>query len=412
MKEILIITDSIDINSSSGSKTNLAIIDNLVYCGFNVFVIHNTNNKNIDTKYNNSKIVISKWDPLYLLGGGTRFLFRHTGININKWFESVFGFSAEFFSTAKAYTRAINRNKKQYDLVLTLSIAASFRPHYGALKCYAIHEKWLAYIHDPYPFHFYPRPYNWVQPGYNKKEQFFHKLSQNAKWFGFPSRLLMDWMSSYFPTMEKKSVLIPHQISKVEVPVFNTSSYWNPEAFNLLHAGSLMKQRPADGLILGFQRFLKKNPESAEFARLHLIGPADYHAKKLKEYSDETPQIKLNLKGVSFKEAYWLQKEASVNIILESKSEISPFLPGKFPHCIEANKPVILLSPYYSESRRLLGSDYPFWCENDDIEKISNYIELIYSDWFNKINYEINRPDLLEYMGVGTLQNTINNLLN
>lgn len=411
MKNILILTDSLDVNSSSGAKTNSAIINNLVSCGFYVFVLHNTNKKNINFNCDNARIVINKWEPLYLLGGITRFLFRRTGINTNKWFEPLFGFSLEFFSTTKAYTQALNKYHEKYDLVITLSIAASFRPHYGVLKCEAVHCKWLAYIHDPYPFHFYPRPYNWVQPGFKQKEEFFHNLSQKAKWFGFPSSLLMDWMGTYFPDMKNKGLLIPHQISECDIPVFNTSLYWNPKEFNLLHAGSLMKQRPADGLILGFLRFLEKKPEAIKYSRLHLIGPADYHAKKLNDYSVKIPQIKLNLDGVSYNVAYWLQREASVNIILESKSEISPFLPGKFPHCIDANKPVLLLSPYYSESRHLLGSDYPYWCENDDIEKISICIELLYLNWINNINDEINRPDLLEYMGAEQLQKTINNLL-
>ena len=44
-----------------------------------------------------------------------------------------------------------------------------------------------------------------------------------------------------------------------------------------------------------------------------------------------------------FKMVYAMQQHAAVNIILEARAEISPFLPGKFPHCVNADKPLLLL---------------------------------------------------------------------
>src|SRR5690606_12996865 len=92
-----------------------------------------------------------------------------------------------------------------------------------------------------------------------------------------------------------------------------------------------------------------------------------------------------------------LQYNAAVNVILEAKSEISPFLPGKFPHCVVANKPILLLGPYYSETRRLLGTSYPFWSEIDEVESILNILEDLYEKW-NKNESELNRPDLNYYL--------------
>jgi hypothetical protein len=106
-----------------------------------------------------------------------------------------------------------------------------------------------------------------------------------------------------------------------------------------------------------------------------------------------------------------LQEQVSVNIILESKSEISPFLPGKFPHCVVANRPLLVLSPYYSETRRLLGSDYPYWSEADDENKIFLLIEQLYLAWKNKELNELNRLDLEAYLSISYLKNTLEELL-
>ena len=45
MKKILVIVDSIDVNDSSGSKANVALIQNLAACGFDVLVLHYTQKK-------------------------------------------------------------------------------------------------------------------------------------------------------------------------------------------------------------------------------------------------------------------------------------------------------------------------------------------------------------------------------
>ena len=43
MKKILVVVDSIDVNDSSGSKCNVALIENLAYLNYAVTVIHNSN---------------------------------------------------------------------------------------------------------------------------------------------------------------------------------------------------------------------------------------------------------------------------------------------------------------------------------------------------------------------------------
>ena len=107
----------------------------------------------------------------------------------------------------------------------------------------------------------------------------------------------------------------------------------------------------------------------------------------------------------SFTSVQKMQKSTALNVILEAKSEISPFLPGKFPHCVEANKPILLLGPKLSESKRLLGEDYPYWTEIDNEDKIAQILEILYFKWkVSPKEFNLNRNDLVEYLSVPFLK--------
>jgi hypothetical protein len=340
-----------------------------------------------------------------------RLISRNFKINLAPFLEQIFGFSFTFFNDTKSITKALKKQTFQPDLIITLSKGASFRPHYALLKIPHLHSKWMAYVHDPYPFHYYPRPYNWVESGYKRKEFFFLEVSQKAKYSGFPSLLLQEWMGSYFPNFLKTGTVIPHQNSKYEMDQLDDPTYFDSTKFNLIHAGNLMKQRSPEGLIQGFLLFLDRNPTAAKESQLMLLGPASYHDSLLKTYQKEHPEIYVYNGTVPFDVVYSLQQKASVNIILESKAEISPFLPAKFPHCIAANKIILSLAPYYSETRRLLGAAYTYWSEVDDVEKIAILIETLYWLWKqNPDNLILNRLDLEEYLSVGYLKKGINSL--
>jgi hypothetical protein len=172
-----------------------------------------------------------------------------------------------------------------------------------------------------------------------------------------------------------------------------------------------MKQRSPKGLLEGFTLFLSRNPAAKEESSLILLGQASYHKVLLDRYKNNNFPIYIEDQNVSFNRVYLLQKTVSVNIILESKAEISPFLPAKFPHCIAANTIILSLSPYYSETRRLLGSNYEFWSEVDDVEKIAYLIEKLYQLWKQSPdNLLLNRIDLENYLSVDYLKKVISDL--
>ena len=173
-----------------------------------------------------------------------------------------------------------------------------------------------------------------------------------------------------------------------------------------------MSERSPEGLIKGFEMFLAKNYEAKKDARLILLGNASDHTEMLNHYQKDIPELFIYNGNKPFDEVYHVQKNVSVNIILESKSEISPFLPAKFPHCIEANKMILSLAPYYSETRRLLGNDYEFWSEVDDVDKIALLIEKLYQLWKKDSDgLSLNRIDLEKYVSVVYLKEVINKVL-
>lgn len=401
VKKILVVVDSIDVNDSSGSKANVALIENLQKCGFDLLVLHYTQ-KNIRlNEIECISISEKKWHLYYLFSRMQRYFTRFTSIHLNKLVENLFGFSFTFFNDSNSIAEAVKRhNNFQPDVILTLSKGASFRPHHALLKVPEYHSKWLAYIHDPYPFHYYPNPYDWSEPGYKKKIDFFKLVATKAKWIAFPSVLLKEWMSNFFPKMDEKGIIIPHQNSTVKL-TNELPDFFDASKFTLLHAGALMKQRDPRFLMEGYLLFLQNNPSAKATSSLLLIGNNSYHEAFLNTFKNNK-NICLST-YLPYQVSQNLQHAVTVNIILEAIAEVSPFLPGKFPHCVQADKPILLLAPFRSETKRMLGADYPYWSEANDVLKIASNIQKLYENWLIKPE-KLNRKDLIDYCDYQSLE--------
>ena len=292
--------------------------------------------------------------------------------------------------------------------MISLSQGGSFRPHHALLKISEWHKKWVAYIHDPYPMHWYPKPYIWHEPGWKQKEEFMRKMATKCEYAAFPSQFLMEWMGTKEKKYLEKGIVIPHQLSQdLLIDEGSLSSILKENEFNLVHAGNLLQARNPHGLIAGFKLFLQKKPGAR--ANLLQIGPSFHFRDYLEKQSELEPKIRIIKAGRAFKEVLEIQSEASVNIILEANADFSPFLPGKFPHCIQADKPILLLGPEKSEARRLLGKDYPYWSEIDDAEKIARHIEKLYQGW-EEGNQRLERKDLKKYLSEEHLKEIIQSL--
>lgn len=394
--KILIISESINIEDSSASKVNVALIQNLKKGGHDLKVFHFSHKKIQLEGLECVLIPENRFSVLFLLSRFVRVFQRYTGVYINYTVEKWFGFSFTHTNDTKRIARFIkNENLADFNLILTLSKGGSFRPHRAMLKLPNFHHKWMAYIHDPYPFHMYPRPYNWIEYGYISKEKMMRSIMENANKIAFPSLLLKEWMQSYFPCIEDKSIVIPHQIN-TNIPLAKLPEYFTSNQFSLLHAGNLLKQRNPKYLLEAYTLFLEKHPEAKIVSKLYIIGNNEFHKELLSQYENHSNII---IKSYTeYKIIANLEKNVSVNIILEAVSEISPFLPGKFPNCVIADKPILILGPYYSEVKRLLGKNYPYWSEANDSITIENTISELYLQWkLNPHSLKLNRNDLFEY---------------
>lgn len=412
-KKILIVAESIDLEDSSGSKANVALIYNLHKIGYDIQVHHYTRKEINLSNIPCFLIKENKRSLLYLLSRTERQLRNNLKIDFHKSLEKIFGFSFTLFNDRNSIVSAVG-NLKDFkpNLVITLSKGGSFRPHHALLGLPNFHDKWLAYIHDPYPMHLYPRPYTWIEPGYYIKWKFMKAMADKAAFPAFPSELLKEWMGSFFKGYSEKGVIIPHQVMSINYPQRRVPNYFSQDKFTILHAGNLLNFRDPKGLVEGMKLFLKRNKDAESKVQLIFVGAMSGFFDFLKKEETKMPEV-FAIKGkLSFESVNDLQRLVTVNVILEAKSEISPFLPGKFPHCIIADKPILLLGPYYSESRRLLGESYEYWSEIDDVEKIASHIENLYNKWLINKRLELRRYDLLEYLSPPFLKLTIDNLIN
>jgi glycosyltransferase involved in cell wall biosynthesis len=412
MKKILVVVESINVNDSSASKGRVALIKNLQKCNYDLKVYHYTRK---DISLEGISCVAIKEKKLTLLAIVNKLqlmFYKLTKIRLSKYYEKLTGFSFSFLNDANSIKAALKKEKDfNPDWVLTLSKAASFTAHKAVLGLPHWHSKWLAYVHDPFPFHFYPRPYNWVEPGYYQKQEFFREVSKHCAYAVFPSQLLKEWMGSYYPDFLERGIIIPHQIEDADQLNQTPPHYFKKDGFTILHAGNLMKPRNPKGLIEGFKQFLQTHKEAQKEAQLLFIGSHKAFAEYLNNEQNSLEQLYISDGYVQYNDVESMQNNATVNVILEAKAEISPFLPGKFPHCVKANRPILHLGPALSETARLLGQDYPYKTEIDDVQKITQHLGKLYLNWKNdSSDNKLNRPDLVDYLSKEHLKEVLNDL--
>ena len=402
---ILVLLDSLDINDSSGTKGRVALLQNMVAAGFEVTALHYTQ-KDITIEGIKTIGVTETKSAFYFLSRLQRYFYKWFKINIGNIYEKRNGFSFNWRGAEIAFVKALKKyNPQDFGMIWTLGKGTLFRAHAGVLRCPEWHSKWYAYVHDPYPQQLYPRPYNFVPIGYKQKRNFFAAVTKKAYRMVFPSLLLKEWMQSYFSTIEEKALIIPHQISEVTVEEKQVPSYFKENYFTILHAGNLLNLRDPDVLIRAYNAFLAKCPEARKHSQLLFLGKSGSFKKELQQAQKDIPQLYASDGYVPFELVYQMQQKACVNVILEAKSEISPFLPGKFAHCVAANKPIVLIGPYYSETKRLLGKEYTLSFEFDELDRIAHELSRLYGLWKkNKNELKLERPYLREYLSFENLK--------
>lgn len=412
LKKILVVAESLDVNDSSGSKANVALIMSLKQAGFKLKVYHYTRKDIFLEGIETISIKENRNSPLFLLSRIERQIRYKLNISLNPHIERLFGFSFTLMNDRNSIAKELKHNSNfNFDLVLTLSKGGSFRPHHALLKIPDWHSRWIAYIHDPYPMHSYPRPYDWVEPGHQKKRSFFTEVARKCRYAAYPSKMLAEWMESYYPEQLKgKRLIIPHQLDSQDLSAEMLPDFFKKDSFTIVHAGALMGARNPMGLVNAFKKFLIENPQVKNNTQLIFLGEKSRYTAEFNKIKKEIPQLYSSDENLPFSKVLAIQKQASVNVILEAKGPSSPFLPGKFPHCIQANKPILLLGPYYSECRRLLGENYQFWSEIDDEESILKQLNLLYNLWKENASNESEYKELKTYLSPVYLRQVIEEL--
>lgn len=410
-KRMLIAVESIDVNDSSGTKGRVALIQNMVKLGYDVTVLHYTQKELSIQGTNCIALKENRRSWYFVMSRVQRYMYRWFKWNISEYQERRHGFSFTWKNDTNVFAKAISSyDSSDFDMLWTFGKGTSFRPHAGALKVPQWHAKWYAYVHDPYPQHLYPRPYNFVEAGYKQKRYFFREMTEKAKYIVFPSLLLKEWMQSYFVAIEMKALIVPHQIADVAAPK-ETSDTEIQNKFSILHAGNLLDLRDPEPLVEAYKAFLLQVPEACADSQLTLIGKPSTFDTYLKVQQTAVSNLNLSDGYVAFEKVHRMQQQANINIILEAKSEISPFLPGKFAHCVAANAPIFLIGPYYSECKRLLGESYPYRFEFSEIERLTTSFVDIYTAWKQGNTQTLDRPDLEEYLTEPYLRKTLENSL-
>jgi len=153
---------------------------------------------------------------------------------------------------------------------------------------------------------------------------------------------------------------------------------------------------------------LLEMPLAKEDTMFFFLGSKSVFHDFLYKKQQVMPQLYVSDGYVNFNDVFAMQRQVAVNIILEAKSEISPFLPGKFPHCVAANKPILVVGPYYSECKRLLGENYPYVFDFNEVDKIKESIKGLYLKWKeNDHVLTLNRSDLEHYLSSDYLKEVI-----
>ncbi len=387
MKNILILAESLRINETSSGIVSSTFISVLAK-RYNVSVLYVN-----DFKY-----------PVTWLERVTLFPMEYTSRK-QFFFEKIpkirglpsilYGNSMEFRHKVRIWKEAIRflLKKNNYDLIVALGSGISFLPHWSLLEIKSDIPV-IMNFHDPYPVSWYPLPYrkkrNWI---YMKQEQVTKRIVKRADCISFPSYLLRDMMITYLPTIKEKSFVFPHigtRLIKLPESEHDHEVRLPLSPFKILHAGTLLEQRKADYLLEAFRRLQKEDKEFLVSSSLTFIGKVNKENYKIIQ-NNNIKNVHFIDKRLSYKRTLELLQEVELALVIEAAGDFSPFMPGKLADIFYREKPVLALTPEVSEVRRILGVNYPYMAEPNDVDGIYDALKKAWLAWKSG---KLNLPDV------------------
>ena len=398
MKNILVVCGSLRIKGTSSGIVSSTFIKLLHESDYNVTVI-TENNFDYPVTWLPKGANVRKFDiPL----AKKTFIDKIPKVKAIPTY--VTGFSKSFRNSIEAYKSEINKvlSNKEFDLIYALGSGSSFAPHF-ALAEMNLTIPFYVNIHDPFPMHVYPEPYKkpktWINSVLEKK---FKVVLDKAKGISFPSQSLMNHMSSTFPTIKKKGFVIPHiGTSLNHLPEENTDSdiILDSSKINILHAGTLLGPRNPKFLLQAIKKLNIENPAFLNDVEFTFIGGINKDLKTIVENS-KLQNVQFLSARISYQKSIEIITQADASLVIEATSDFSPFLPGKVADIAFAEKTLIDLSPKNSEVRRLLGVDYPYQSELDDVLAIKEVLKQFYKDFKNNNLNSVAVMNLKNYVSI------------
>jgi len=268
---------------------------------------------------------------------------------------------------------------EKVDFVFCYGAGHDFYSHIAMTKLKNV-VPWVANYHDPYPASLFPPPYNSFTRGISLKQERVHKkILKSATYLSFPCTRLQEWILNGSNLLVNKSFILPHaacELGNLQNLPGDQDVIVNREKFTLLHTGTLLSARNPIPLINAFIRFSSSDEKKRTQSELILIG--HIHPKVKEELKVVLPDnIRIITNRLSYARCLELSLDATILLIIEAKSSISPFFPGKLADYLWLKKPILALSPERSTTRDMVGNEFCSLLDDEDriLELLNNFWE-------------------------------------
>jgi hypothetical protein len=310
------------------------------------------------------------------------------------------GFSLENMKLIKLWSEQINQilSNDFKDLVVVLATGISHLVSIAMLNVdKQNYDKYLQFVHDPYPLSLYPDPYR-INKSIKEKIfiRKFKKVLEKADIISYPALNLQYWMQDFYGEKFCTKSIVQHHIGlqKHELEtIFTREEVLDrivlKEGLNITHTGTLIGHRDPRFLFEAFEQFIQAYPEARKEVYLNVIGKVTNYWSDLKVSCLNINVIK---ERVSYSESLDIQKASDVLFTLEPVADTSPIMHGKMADYFTYNKPIMAITSLKSENARLLGYDYPLTIINGDTNSIFKVLELIYSKYKSNELQSLNVP--------------------
>lgn len=293
----------------------------------------------------------------------------------------------------KAYNLGIKlHHENPFDFVISRSI--SDFGHLPALKFkQTTGIKWVANWNDP-PFFIFPPPYREKTSFIDKffYLKYIKSVATSADYNTFPSKRLYNYMQKNLGIYkDSHTEILPHINTNLNIG----GEIQKVEAFRICHAGNLSKERSPELFLESLKKLSEKYDGIIE---CYIIGLENVGLKtKVKELGLE--HIIKFTGAMSYQKTLEFLRTCSVGLLIEAKCDEGIFLPSKISDYVQANLPIMAVSPKVGTLSDLLN-EYGggMISDNTDFSSIYLSLEKLYIGWNKNKLVDIESKDLKQYL--------------